>query len=134
MDPDQVIRNNRVNLDEETKDRMVFRKFPLGCWAIVFLGLVGFFYMMYHFTLGHEYGVLFGNQHSEDFPIWTYVLVVAFGLIVIAFLIIGKIDTIVIDKRLKYLSKSRVSLCCIRQKSERDTSDMTGINAYKRGH
>jgi len=90
--------------------------------------------MVYHYTYGREYGVIFGNQHDTDFPLWTYVITVVFGLIMCAFLFIGKIDTVLIDKRMGYICKSRITLFCIIRRSERQTDDLTGLAAYKKGN
>lgn len=87
----------RVNLSEETKSRIVFRKFPWGMWILAFLSMMGFLYMLYHFTLGDTYGVLFGHEKEEK-PFWTYIIITVLAILILIFLKIGKIDTLVIDK------------------------------------
>ncbi len=59
--------------------------------------------MIYHFTLGKEYGVIFGSQFNSS-PWWMYVITVFFGIMALLFFGSGKVISCTLNKRIGYMA------------------------------
>ena len=56
-----------------------------------------------------------------------------FICLVLAFLWIGKIDKVEINKKIGRIRKSRTSCFCISWRSERQTDDLVTVGIFKKG-
>ncbi len=90
-----IIQIQDIDLKENTRNRIVFRKYPFALWIVGCLVFVCALYLLYHVALG-SLGVLF-HGYREGYW-WQYLIVV--GLIALAFLFIyaGKIESVTFDR------------------------------------
>ena len=75
---------------------IVFKKYPWGAWALALVFWLCSLYMVYHFSLGPEYGVLFGNKHEPE-P-WVYFIAALIFILSLTFTYAGKVETLKIDR------------------------------------
>ena len=56
------------------------------------------------------------------------------ALVLLASLIVAKVDYVLIDKKKGYISKQQTLICCIRRRHSRKLKDLINIAAHKKGH
>ena len=87
-----------LNLKEITKARLSFRKIPYHLWLVGVVIFAVDIYLIATLAKGH-FGEVKQKGNKKETEWWQIVIIVGIGLLSFAFLIAGKIESVLFDKK-----------------------------------
>ena len=127
---DEVIDVQDINLQDNTKKRIVFRKFPVALWLVGILIAILGLYCLYHVALGFL-GVPFEGFSEGHW--WQWLIVAALFVLSFVFLFAGRIESVIFDKDANEFTRVKFNIFCVKTSKTLKISDISDIRVEKRG-